>query len=136
MHDLATHLRPAQEVSQPASLLCVGLWLNIPDYDAPTQMVKPSERNTKYIDMVMTIPKVSISVDIDRLTVFASLCSVPWLLWLLLSRGPRLPSTSRCCNAGHAVPDVRHEPGVRPQADRPSDVLRTHGSGAAVGPVR
>lgn len=35
-----------------------GLWLNIPDYDAPTQMVKPAERNTKYIDMVMTIPKV------------------------------------------------------------------------------
>lgn len=34
-----------------------GLWLNIPDYDAPTQMVKPAERNTKYIDMVMTIPK-------------------------------------------------------------------------------
>ena len=40
--------------------LCAGLWLNIPDYDAPTQMVKPAERNTKYIDMVMTIPKVSV----------------------------------------------------------------------------
>jgi len=24
-----------------------GLWLNIPDYDAPTQLVKPRERNTK-----------------------------------------------------------------------------------------
>ena len=32
--------------------------MNIPDYDAPTQMVKPAERNTKYVDMVMTIPKV------------------------------------------------------------------------------
>ncbi len=41
-----------------APQLPAGLWLNIPDYDAPTQMVKPAERNTKYIDMVMTIPKV------------------------------------------------------------------------------
>lgn len=24
-----------------------GLWLNIPDYDAPTQLVKPRERNTR-----------------------------------------------------------------------------------------
>jgi len=24
-----------------------GLWLNIPDYDAPTQLVKPLERNTR-----------------------------------------------------------------------------------------
>lgn len=35
-----------------------GLWLNIPDYDAPTQMVKPMERNKRYVDAVMTIPKV------------------------------------------------------------------------------
>ncbi|KAL8251182.1 hypothetical protein R6Q59_034875, partial [Mikania micrantha] len=34
-----------------------GLWLNIPDYDAPTQLVKPRERNTRYVDVVMTIPK-------------------------------------------------------------------------------
>ncbi|XP_014493607.1 alpha-1,4-glucan-protein synthase [UDP-forming]-like isoform X2 [Vigna radiata var. radiata] len=34
-----------------------GLWLNIPDYDAPTQLVKPLERNTRYVDAVMTIPK-------------------------------------------------------------------------------
>lgn len=26
-----------------------GLWLNIPDYDAPTQLVKPHERNTRYV---------------------------------------------------------------------------------------
>ena len=25
-----------------------GLWMNIPDYDAPTQLVKPAERNTRY----------------------------------------------------------------------------------------
>ncbi|KAL3695892.1 hypothetical protein R1sor_009968 [Riccia sorocarpa] len=34
-----------------------GLWLNIPDYDAPTQLVKPAERNKRYVDAVMTIPK-------------------------------------------------------------------------------
>lgn len=26
-----------------------GLWLNIPDYDAPTQLVKPLERNTRLV---------------------------------------------------------------------------------------
>ncbi|KAL0708335.1 hypothetical protein Bca4012_074761 [Brassica carinata] len=45
-----------------------GLWLNVPDYDAPTQLVKPLERNSRkvylsiqlpilYVDAVMTIPK-------------------------------------------------------------------------------
>ncbi|KAF9674347.1 hypothetical protein SADUNF_Sadunf10G0117900 [Salix dunnii] len=34
-----------------------GLWLNIPDYDAPTQLVKPLERNTRYVDTVLTVPK-------------------------------------------------------------------------------
>jgi reversibly glycosylated polypeptide/UDP-arabinopyranose mutase len=37
-----------------------GLWLNIPDYDAPTQLVKPKERNTRYVNAVMTIPKGSL----------------------------------------------------------------------------
>ncbi|KAG8383024.1 hypothetical protein BUALT_Bualt05G0141100 [Buddleja alternifolia] len=37
-----------------------GLWLNIPDYDAPTQLVKPRERNTRYVDAVLTIPKGTI----------------------------------------------------------------------------
>ncbi len=30
------------------------------DYDAPTQMVKPRERNTRYVDCVQTIPKVRV----------------------------------------------------------------------------
>ncbi|KAH1031451.1 hypothetical protein J1N35_043625 [Gossypium stocksii] len=34
-----------------------GLWLNIPDYDTPTQLVKPLEINTRYVDAVMTVPK-------------------------------------------------------------------------------
>ncbi|KAI8112467.1 hypothetical protein M9434_003790 [Picochlorum sp. BPE23] len=37
-----------------------GLWLNIPDYDAPTQMVKPMERNTRYVNAVLTIPKKTL----------------------------------------------------------------------------
>jgi len=44
------------ELSSPGA----GLWLNIPDYDAPTQMVKPKERNERYVDAVLTIPKVSL----------------------------------------------------------------------------
>ncbi|XP_049390087.1 LOW QUALITY PROTEIN: probable UDP-arabinopyranose mutase 2 [Solanum stenotomum] len=40
-----------------ATAVSHGLWLNIPDYDAPTQLVKPRERNTRYVDAVMTIPK-------------------------------------------------------------------------------
>lgn len=42
----------------PTGFFGAGLWLNIPDYDAPTQMVKPHERNTRYVDAVLTIPKV------------------------------------------------------------------------------
>ncbi|BFG16848.1 hypothetical protein CerSpe_031220 [Prunus speciosa] len=34
-----------------------GLWLNIPDYDAPTQLANPLERNTRFVDAVLTIPK-------------------------------------------------------------------------------
>ncbi|KAF8037456.1 hypothetical protein BT93_B0374 [Corymbia citriodora subsp. variegata] len=37
-----------------------GHWLNIPDYDAPTQPVKPLERNSRYVDAVMTIPKATL----------------------------------------------------------------------------
>jgi hypothetical protein len=33
-----------------------GLWLNAPDYDAPTQLLKPRERNTRHIDAVITVP--------------------------------------------------------------------------------
>jgi len=52
-----------------------GLWLNIPDYDAPTQMVKPAERNERYVDAVMTIPKGTLfpmcgmNLAFDRTTI-------------------------------------------------------------------
>eukprot|EP00798_Chlamydomonas_sp_ICE-L_P016427 gene16427-22641_t len=34
-----------------------GLWLNVPDYDAPTRMVKPRERNHRYVDATLTVPR-------------------------------------------------------------------------------
>lgn len=36
--------------------LSCGLWLNVADYDAPTQVMKPSERNNRYVDAVLTVP--------------------------------------------------------------------------------
>lgn len=37
-------------------VLSCGLWLNLADYDAPTQVVKPKERNSRYVDAVLTVP--------------------------------------------------------------------------------
>ncbi|KAK1295466.1 putative UDP-arabinopyranose mutase 5 [Acorus calamus] len=37
-------------------VLSCGLWLNPADYGAPTQAVKPDERNHCYIDVVLTVP--------------------------------------------------------------------------------
>ncbi|XP_016193979.1 probable UDP-arabinopyranose mutase 5 isoform X3 [Arachis ipaensis] len=36
--------------------LSCGLWLNLADLDAPTQALKPKERNTRYVDAVLTVP--------------------------------------------------------------------------------
>ncbi|XP_042515004.1 probable UDP-arabinopyranose mutase 5 isoform X2 [Macadamia integrifolia] len=36
--------------------LSCGLWLNLADYDAPTQALKPEERNSRYVDAVLTVP--------------------------------------------------------------------------------
>ncbi|CAF1036084.1 unnamed protein product [Adineta steineri] len=33
-----------------------GIWLNAPDYDAPTQLFKIDERNTHFADMTITVP--------------------------------------------------------------------------------
>jgi len=33
-----------------------GLWMNMYDYDAPTQLLKPGERNRNYADITLTIP--------------------------------------------------------------------------------
>ncbi|MEM1128275.1 MAG: hypothetical protein AAGI71_16630 [Bacteroidota bacterium] len=34
-----------------------GLWLNVADLDAPTQMVRPLWRNTQYVDIVQSVPR-------------------------------------------------------------------------------
>jgi reversibly glycosylated polypeptide / UDP-arabinopyranose mutase len=34
-----------------------GLWMNAPDYDAPTQLLKVKERNKRYIETTITIPR-------------------------------------------------------------------------------
>ncbi|KAK4436071.1 putative UDP-arabinopyranose mutase 5 [Sesamum alatum] len=36
--------------------LSCGLWLNLADYDAPTQALKPNARNSRYVDAVLTVP--------------------------------------------------------------------------------
>lgn len=40
--------------------LSCGLWLNLADYDAPTQALKPAERNSRYVDAVLTVPARSL----------------------------------------------------------------------------
>ncbi|XP_057462312.1 probable UDP-arabinopyranose mutase 5 [Actinidia eriantha] len=39
-----------------ACALSCGLWLNLADYDAPTQALKPGHRNYRYVDAVLTVP--------------------------------------------------------------------------------
>ncbi|CAA0829583.1 Probable UDP-arabinopyranose mutase 5 [Striga hermonthica] len=36
--------------------LSCGLWLNLADYDAPTQALKPDLKNGRYVDAVLTVP--------------------------------------------------------------------------------
>lgn len=66
------------------SVGCAGL--NIPDYDAPTQLVKPWERNSRYVDVVMTIPKVQPLRQSARLR-----CSVPLHAMITYLACPRKP---------------------------------------------
>lgn len=43
-----------------ASVLSCGLWLNLADLDAPTQALKPQQRNSTYVDTVLTVPLGSL----------------------------------------------------------------------------
>ncbi|MCO5597073.1 hypothetical protein L7F22_051147 [Adiantum nelumboides] len=43
-----------------ASAVSHGLWLNTPDLDAPTRIVKPHMLNSTYVDAVLTVPKGSL----------------------------------------------------------------------------
>ncbi|KAK9141111.1 hypothetical protein Scep_010792 [Stephania cephalantha] len=39
-----------------ACALSCGLWLNLADFDAPTQSLKPKARSSRYVDAVLTVP--------------------------------------------------------------------------------
>ena len=55
-----------------ATAVSHGIWLNAPDYDAPTQLLKPRERNTRFLDVTLTVPygqlypMCSMNVAFDR----------------------------------------------------------------------
>lgn len=59
--------------------LSCGLWLNLGDFDAPTQALKAGQRNSRYVDAVMTVPLRSmmpvsgINMAFDRQLVGAAL---------------------------------------------------------------
>lgn len=54
------------------SAISHGLWLNVPDLDAPTRIVKPHVVNRTYVDTVLTVPQgclfpmSSINLAFDR----------------------------------------------------------------------
>ncbi|GAX85093.1 hypothetical protein CEUSTIGMA_g12513.t1 [Chlamydomonas eustigma] len=62
-----------------ATAVSHGLWLNRPDYDTATALVKPHERNARYVDAVLTVPKgvlypmSSINLAFDREAIGASM---------------------------------------------------------------
>jgi reversibly glycosylated polypeptide/UDP-arabinopyranose mutase len=64
-----------------ATAVSHGLWLNMPDYDTATALVKPLERNTRYVDAALTVPKgvlypmSSINLAFDREAIGASMYS-------------------------------------------------------------
>ncbi|CAN1246629.1 Probable UDP-arabinopyranose mutase 5 [Linum grandiflorum] len=63
----------------PCALSC-GLWLNLADMDAPTQALKPENRNSRYVDAVMTVPTKAmmpisgINIAFNRELVGPALC--------------------------------------------------------------
>lgn len=106
-------------------MLLAGLWLNIPDYDAPTQMVKPKERNERYVDAVLTIPKVRPPASAYTHCPFQAANAL-----MSAARSDILNSSlmqASVAFAGITVPHVRHEPGLQPGAHWACHVLRTHG---------
>ncbi|XP_038684570.1 probable UDP-arabinopyranose mutase 5 isoform X1 [Tripterygium wilfordii] len=60
--------------------LSCGLWLNLADHDAPTQALKPNQRNSRYVDAVMTVPAGAmmpisgINIAFNRELVGPALC--------------------------------------------------------------
>ncbi|KAF5733541.1 hypothetical protein HS088_TW17G01086 [Tripterygium wilfordii] len=60
--------------------LSCGLWLNLADLDAPTQALRPNQRNSRYVDAVMTVPARAmmpisgINIAFNRELVGPALC--------------------------------------------------------------
>lgn len=53
------HGYPYSMRSGVPTVISHGLWLNSPNYDAPTQLLKMGERNQRYIETTITIPRGS-----------------------------------------------------------------------------
>lgn len=101
-------------------------------------MVKPKERNTRYVDAVLTIPKVSsplleqtrmmgdgIQASVPNMTIAVAFCAV----LVLASRVE--PWLSQCRCTGHTISHVRYESGIQQGPDWASHVLWSYGRGAA-----
>lgn len=54
-----------------------GLWLNIPDYDAPTQLVKPLERNTRFFPYTLFVGGFIVDCEHIHFVAFISLFIFP-----------------------------------------------------------
>lgn len=92
-----------------------GLWLNIPDYDAPTQLVKPRERNTRHA-----------SLKFLRLLWYVYNL---WSLLIVLDLNVCLQIRGCCPDdpQGNPLPDVWYEFGIQPWSHRTCNVLWTYG---------
>ncbi|RZR90906.1 hypothetical protein BHM03_00018912 [Ensete ventricosum] len=56
-----------------------GLWLNIPDYDAPTQLVKPRERNARYQTLCVICDHLRLGVKTGLPYIWHSKASNPFV---------------------------------------------------------
>ncbi|KAI3417120.1 uncharacterized protein J3R85_014745 [Psidium guajava] len=81
--------------------LSLGLWLNLADYDAPTQALKPGERNARYVDAVLTIPARTMmpSVRLPHTATTAEDCVVEMAGTVKQQLGPTNPVFTRAAEA-------------------------------------
>ena len=73
-----------------------GLWLNIPDYDAPTQLVKPLERNTRYV-IHWWNKRLNLASCLIRFQQYAYDLSGMWMLFWPFQRAPCSPCVVWIC---------------------------------------
>ena len=109
-------------------------------------MVKPHERNTRYVDAVMTIPKVRLHLTLDNRDMSMQTAAEEAVFRcasheILVGEPPAdCPSVQRMIGsaacAGNPLSYVRDEPGLRQGADWAGHVLRPDGRRAAAGALR